>query len=363
VPTTGPIPTAPNNQYVSNLEQGAGPYSFDINRAKSLLTSHGWTQTNGVMTCTRPGSGANQCGVGVPAGQALHLTLEYANGVKSVDQIVQQWKSDASQAGIDIAINAQPFNTVISDTTSCGQKPSTCNWQLALFGYQTYFAVPSGDGLFLPGSAVNYGGINDPTLTNLVNKTLHDSSITTFHDYVDYAARTLPGAVKHPGQLLRLRLLAQHGRGLPVQPARRDHARELVLHQVTGYLIRRVLQSLVVIILVSLVTFALLHLLPGGPARAILGPRANAAQLQQFTIQNHYDRPLIVQVRPVVQRSAARQPRLLLPPQRERHLADRRQAAQDTGPDGTVPSWSHSSSRSRWASTRPASATPWATTC
>lgn len=63
----------------------------------------------------------------------------------------------------------------------------------------------------------------------------------------------------------------------------------------TGYLIRRVLQSVVVIILVSLVTFALLHLLPGGPARAILGPRANAAQLQQFTVQNHYDRPLIVQ--------------------------------------------------------------------
>jgi peptide/nickel transport system permease protein len=64
---------------------------------------------------------------------------------------------------------------------------------------------------------------------------------------------------------------------------------------VTGYLIRRVLQSVVVIILVSLVTFALLHLLPGGPARAILGPRASAAQLQQFTVQNHYDRPLIVQ--------------------------------------------------------------------
>src|SRR6266568_2384837 len=63
----------------------------------------------------------------------------------------------------------------------------------------------------------------------------------------------------------------------------------------TGYLIRRVLQSIVVIILVSLVTFTLLHLLPGGPARAILGPRASTAQLQQFTTQNHYDRPLIVQ--------------------------------------------------------------------
>jgi peptide/nickel transport system substrate-binding protein len=198
VPTTGPIPTAPNNQYVSNLEQGAGPYSFDVNRAKGLLTSHGWTQQNGVMTCTKPGSGADQCGAGVPAGQALHLTLEYANGVKSIDQIVQQWKSDASQAGIDIAINAQPFNTVISDTTSCGQKTSTCGWELGLFGYQTYFAVPTGDQLFLPGSAVNYASVNDPTLTDLVNKTLHDSSMTAFHDYVDYAARTLPGALNTP---------------------------------------------------------------------------------------------------------------------------------------------------------------------
>jgi peptide/nickel transport system substrate-binding protein len=198
VPTTGPIPTVPNTQYVSNLEQGAGPYAFNINKAKSLLTSHGWTQTNGVMTCTKPGSGADQCGPGVPAGQALHLKLEYANGVKSIDQIVQQWKSDASQAGIDIAINAQPFNTVISDTTSCAQKASTCNWQLALFGYITYGAVPTGDQLFLPGSAINFSSVNDPALTDLVNKTLHDSSMTTFHNYVDYVARTLPGAVNTP---------------------------------------------------------------------------------------------------------------------------------------------------------------------
>jgi peptide/nickel transport system permease protein len=64
---------------------------------------------------------------------------------------------------------------------------------------------------------------------------------------------------------------------------------------VTAYLVRRVLQSILVIILVSLVTFTLLHLLPGGPARAILGPRATQLQLQQFTVQNHYDKPLIVQ--------------------------------------------------------------------
>ncbi|HEX4724726.1 MAG TPA: ABC transporter substrate-binding protein [Pseudonocardiaceae bacterium] len=198
VPTTGPIPTAPPNQYVSDAEQGNGPYPFDVDRAKSLLTSHGWTMRNGVMTCANAGSGANQCGAGVPAGQSLHLTLEYANGIKSVDQIVQQFKSDASGAGIDIAINAQPFNTVISDTTSCAAKPTTCNWELALFGYETYGAVPTGDGLFLPGSAINYSSVNDPKLTELVGKTLHDSSMTTFHSYVDYAAQQLPGALNTP---------------------------------------------------------------------------------------------------------------------------------------------------------------------
>jgi len=64
---------------------------------------------------------------------------------------------------------------------------------------------------------------------------------------------------------------------------------------VVGYLVRRVLQSILVVILVSLATFILLQLLPGGPARAILGPRATPDQLQQFITQNNYDKPLFVQ--------------------------------------------------------------------
>jgi len=64
---------------------------------------------------------------------------------------------------------------------------------------------------------------------------------------------------------------------------------------VVGYLVRRVLQSILGVILVSLATFILLQLLPGGPARAILGPRATPDQLQQFITQNNYDKPLFVQ--------------------------------------------------------------------
>jgi peptide/nickel transport system permease protein len=64
---------------------------------------------------------------------------------------------------------------------------------------------------------------------------------------------------------------------------------------VTGYIIRRILQSALVVILVSMVTFLLTELLPGGPARAMLGPRATQQQLQEFIHANGYDRPVPVQ--------------------------------------------------------------------
>jgi peptide/nickel transport system permease protein len=59
---------------------------------------------------------------------------------------------------------------------------------------------------------------------------------------------------------------------------------------VTGYLIRRVVQSIIVVFGVVLLTFLLSHLYPkGAAARACLGPRATPQQIQQFDHQYHYD--------------------------------------------------------------------------
>ena len=65
----------------------------------------------------------------------------------------------------------------------------------------------------------------------------------------------------------------------------------------TGFIIRRLLQSLVVVLLVTVIVFILLHLLPGGPARAQLGPRATPAAIANFNHQMGYDRPVPVQYR------------------------------------------------------------------
>lgn len=61
------------------------------------------------------------------------------------------------------------------------------------------------------------------------------------------------------------------------------------------FLSMRVLQALVVVIGVTLVVFIIIHQLPGGPARALLGNRASPQAIRAFTVANGYNEPLPVQ--------------------------------------------------------------------
>jgi len=63
----------------------------------------------------------------------------------------------------------------------------------------------------------------------------------------------------------------------------------------TGYLLRRVAQGIFVLLIVTLIVFGLLQLLPGGPARAVLGSRATPQLIAAFNQQNGLNRPIFVQ--------------------------------------------------------------------
>lgn len=63
----------------------------------------------------------------------------------------------------------------------------------------------------------------------------------------------------------------------------------------TTYILRRTAQALVVLVLVSIITFAMLHLLPGSEARAMLGRRATPGAIHAFNVANGYNRSLPVQ--------------------------------------------------------------------
>jgi peptide/nickel transport system permease protein len=71
---------------------------------------------------------------------------------------------------------------------------------------------------------------------------------------------------------------------------------------VVRYLITRLGQALVVVVLVTVIAFLILHLLPGGAARATLGKEATLEQLAAFNHDMGYDRPWIQQYGMYVQR-------------------------------------------------------------
>jgi peptide/nickel transport system permease protein len=66
---------------------------------------------------------------------------------------------------------------------------------------------------------------------------------------------------------------------------------------VTGFLVRRILQAIVVVLLVTMITFLLLRLIPGNVALAILGPSGyrNPQLLAAFDRQYGFDKPWFAQ--------------------------------------------------------------------
>ena len=69
----------------------------------------------------------------------------------------------------------------------------------------------------------------------------------------------------------------------------------LRLGGIGGFIVRRLLLGLLVLVLVSVLVFAATQALPGDPARAILGRTATPASLAALREQLHLDQPVIEQ--------------------------------------------------------------------
>ncbi|MHB8293066.1 MAG: ABC transporter permease [Acidimicrobiales bacterium] len=68
-----------------------------------------------------------------------------------------------------------------------------------------------------------------------------------------------------------------------------------------GFLLRRLVLAAITILIVMAAVFALLQLLPGGEARAILGLQATASQVAAFSREQGFDRPILLQFATYVQ--------------------------------------------------------------
>jgi peptide/nickel transport system substrate-binding protein len=188
-PTTGPVPPEPANAFEPSVEMangGAGPYPFDIAKAKSLLESHGWKMVGGIMTCEDPA----KCGSGVKAGTQAKFTMDYTSGVAALAAQEAVYKSDAAQAGISIALQAESFSTLLGVAV-----PTNHTWQMVDISGWAYDGpgyLPTGEPLFLTGAPSNSGGYSNATEDNLIKSIQDNPSMSLFHQYATFTADQVP---------------------------------------------------------------------------------------------------------------------------------------------------------------------------
>jgi peptide/nickel transport system substrate-binding protein len=201
VPTYGPVPVLPANNYASALEK-SNPYPYSPAKAKSLLTSHGWKVVpGGTDTCIKPGTGAGECGAGIPAGTPLKFTEQYSTGVQSTTEEVTAEKASWATEGINVTIAPASFDTVIGNAIAC---PKGCGWEMQNWGGGWTFApdyYPTGEDLFQLGSEANYGDYSDFVNQTLITKTIDTNATLT--SWENYLAKQLPD-VFQPNQAYSL---------------------------------------------------------------------------------------------------------------------------------------------------------------
>lgn len=216
IPTYGPVPVYPSNSYASKTEK-SNPYPYNVSKAKTLLSSHGWKVVPGGATyCVNPGTSKNQCGKGIPKGTKLNFNLEYATGGTALAQQMNAEKSSWAQAGIDVTLSGATFNTVLGHAVPCTAGQS-CNWELENWGGGWVFApdyYPTGEAIFQTGAGSNSGSYSDvKNDANIVTTTQKSVPLTTYENYL---AQQLP-VVYQPNPATSLTEIKKNVKGVTPQ--------------------------------------------------------------------------------------------------------------------------------------------------
>lgn len=192
VPTYGPVPANPDSPWVPAIEKTkGGPYPFNLDKAKQLLTDNGWkVNAGGASQCIKPGTGAGECGAGIARGQKLAFSFIYYTGDVTTQTLVSAYKSNASKVGIDITLDPKPFQLVQTIVHPCA--PKDCKWQ-AEQGAWFYVYYPSGEMVFHTGGFANFGSFSDPAVDKLVDASRTAAGSQAMLDYATTVSKTLPG--------------------------------------------------------------------------------------------------------------------------------------------------------------------------
>ncbi|HYB88171.1 MAG TPA: ABC transporter substrate-binding protein [Streptosporangiaceae bacterium] len=188
----GPVPAVPVSPYTP-ANAIKNPYPFSVSAASSLLKSHGWNVVpGGTSTCAKPGTGAGECGAGIPAGTKLTFNVLYSSDPAIIGEQLTNWSSEAKKVGIDVVLKSDTFNHVIDVADDPGSPKTINDWAMADYGGFTNETYPTTFGIFSTGGSFNGGFWNDPTTNKLINASVTGGNPAAVKAEASYITKVQP---------------------------------------------------------------------------------------------------------------------------------------------------------------------------
>ncbi len=193
----GPVPSAPTSPYAP-ADATNPPYAYSPSTAVSVLKAHGWKVVpNGQTTCQKAGTGADECGAGIPAGTPLKFvwanqpSSASSTGVLESEALASVAKQDA---GINIDLQTKTFNFLTSNYNNQNPAASkyTNDWGVNNYGGLFMDYYPTQDGVDNPGGGFNLGSYNDSTANGLIHASVFGGDQAAVKNEASYLTKSLP---------------------------------------------------------------------------------------------------------------------------------------------------------------------------
>jgi peptide/nickel transport system substrate-binding protein len=192
-PAYGPVPSVPASPFTP-ADATTNPYPYSVNSTISLLKAHGWTvKPGGTDVCAKAGTGANQCGAGIPAGTKLAFPLVYNTTPATTGEMVTNIASEAAKAGIKIKLSSNNFNFMVENFNDPAAPKNDSKWAMEDFGGFTNSTYPTTLGVFNSSGSSNLGGYADPQADKLINASITSSDPAAVKAEASYLTQQQPG--------------------------------------------------------------------------------------------------------------------------------------------------------------------------
>lgn len=189
----GPVPQVPASPFTP-ANAANNPYPFSTAAAVAVLKANGWNVVpNGTDTCAKPGTGAGECGAGIPAGTKLEWNVIYNTNPAIIGEQIQDWASQAKTAGIVMNLTSSNFNFMVTNYNDPASPKKINAWAMEDFGGFTDSTYPTTFTVFNSTGGNNIGGYADPQADKLITGSISNSDPKAVTDEASFLTQQQPG--------------------------------------------------------------------------------------------------------------------------------------------------------------------------